>query len=115
MNFLYFLFLVWTHFFADFFADFVCQTDKMATQKSSSFKWLTIHASVYTIPFLIFGWQFALVNGVCHWITDAITSRITKRLWEAKEVHYFFVVIGLGQSIHLATLYLTQGLIQWQF
>lgn len=106
-----FLYIIWTHFFADF----VCQSDKMATQKSSSFKWLTIHASVYTLPFFIFGWQFALINGAAHWITDAITSRITKHLWIAKEVHWFFVVIGLDQSIHFTTLYLTQGLIKWQF
>ena len=106
MNFLY---LVWTHFVSDF----ILQSDSMAKNKSSSFKWLTIHATVYTIPFLIFGWQFALINGFAHWCTDAVTSRITKRLWEAKEVHYFFVVIGLDQSIHFTTLYLTQGMIGW--
>ena len=95
--------IVWVHFIADF----ILQSDKMAQNKSSSFKWLTIHALVYTIPLMVFGWQFALMNGACHWVVDAITSRITKQLWIEKEVHFFFVVIGFDQAIHMTTLLLT--------
>jgi hypothetical protein len=79
----------------------------MAQGKSSSLKWLSIHATVYTLPLMLFGWQFALINGICHWGVDFITSRITKHLWEKKDVHNFFVVIGLDQAIHLTILYLT--------
>jgi hypothetical protein len=35
--------LIWIHWFADFF----CQTDKMAINKSKSIYWLTIHVFVY--------------------------------------------------------------------
>ena len=52
----------------------------MATKKSSSNKWLLLHVAVYTIPFLMFGWLFALVNGIAHLIVDYFTSRITTKL-----------------------------------
>jgi hypothetical protein len=68
---------------------------------------LLLHVTLYAIPFLWFGWLFALVNGMAHFITDWITSRVTSKLWQEKEVHWFFVVIGLDQAIHLSTLVLT--------
>ena len=95
--------LVWLHFIADF----VFQTDKMAMNKSTSNLWLGLHVLIYTIPFLLFGWKFALVNGVCHFITDWFTSRATSKLWKAGERHWFFVVIGADQAIHTTTLLLT--------
>jgi hypothetical protein len=104
--------LFWLHFIADF----ILQTDKMALNKSKSFKWLSIHALVYGIPFLLyisiaFGWLpgivYALINSVMHWIVDAITSRITSYLWQKEKRHWFFVVIGLDQAIHMTCLVLT--------
>lgn len=95
--------LIWVHFVADF----ILQTDKMALNKSSDNRWLLAHVVVYTIPFTLFGLQFALVNGVAHFLTDCITSRATTALHKKGERHWFFVVIGLDQAIHMTTLFLT--------
>jgi len=104
--------IFWLHFIADF----VLQNDKMALNKSKSFKWLSIHALVYSIPFLIyfsfafdplFGLTFALINGILHWLVDAVTSRVTAYLWKKKQRHAFFEVIGLDQAIHMTCLVVT--------
>lgn len=97
------LILIWLHFLADF----ILQSDAMVKNKSKSNKWLLYHIIVYSIPFTIFGWLFAIVNGIAHGITDYVTSRITSKLWAKGKVHWFFVVIGLDQAIHLTTLILT--------
>lgn len=97
------LLLLWIHFIADF----ILQTDWMARNKSKRNIPLIVHCIVYTIPFLYFGWVFALVNGTAHFVTDYVTSRASSRLWAKKEVHWFFVVVGFDQAIHMTTLILT--------
>jgi hypothetical protein len=77
----------------------------MALNKSSSNKWLLIHVSVYSIPFFVFGWQYAVFNASAHAITDWFSSRAAGWLWLKQERHWFFVVIGLDQAIHMATLF----------
>ena len=96
--------LIWLHFITDF----LCQTDQMALNKSTSNKWLGIHVLTYSsLFFLFFGWKFALINGIGHFITDWITFRATSYLWKKEERHWFFVVIGFDQAIHMTTLLLT--------
>jgi hypothetical protein len=100
---MYILVLVWIHFVADF----ALQTDKMATGKSTSNRWLAIHVLIYALPFLFFGWKFALVTGLFHWATDYVTSRGTTFLWKRGKRHWFFTLIGFDQAIHMTTLLLT--------
>jgi len=97
------LLLVWLHFIADF----VFQSDYMAQNKSKSNQVLLLHVLVYSLPFYIIGWEFALLNGAMHFVVDYITSRITSRLWAKKEVHWFFVVVGLDQAIHMTCLFVS--------
>jgi len=47
---------------------------------------------------------FVGANGVLHFATDFVTSRITSRLWYQQREHDFFVMVGLDQLIHQITL-----------
>lgn len=96
------------------FADFVMQTDQMAKNKSTSWKWLSSHILVYSGCLLVFGPLYALVNGLAHFFTDAITSRITSYLYNKGDVHNFFVVIGADQVLHYVVLIYTIPLMGWQ-
>jgi hypothetical protein len=97
------LLLFWVHTLADF----ALQTDSMAINKSKSNKWLALHVSTYSVCLLPFGGWFALVNFAAHFCTDYVTSRMTSKLWQAGERHWFFVVIGIDQALHLTALVLT--------
>lgn len=108
--------------FTHFIADFICQTDWMAINKSKNFAALFAHVMVYMAAFqvgtaLIY-WSgltnsanfvvfYAGLNGLFHLGTDYITSRINARLWADKKVHWFFVGVGADQFIHAVTLILT--------
>lgn len=90
--------------------DFILQSDWMAKNKSSNHVALLNHVSVYgfallfsclLIPITI---TWVIFNVFAHFCTDFITSRITKKLWEKKDVHNFFVVIGFDQLVHALTL-----------
>lgn len=87
-----------------FVGDFLLQSDEMAIKKSSNNKWLLIHGCMYGWLFIYFGILFAVVNTVAHLITDYFSSRATSMLYKAGQRHWFFVVIGLDQMIHLLTL-----------
>lgn len=91
--------LIWIHFVADF----MLQSDTMAINKSTSAKWLFAHVVIYTTPFFVFGWLFAIVNGVAHGMTDFVTSRAGSWMYERNR-HWFFTIIGFDQAVHLSTL-----------
>ena len=100
--------LVWVHFIADF----VLQSRYMAEQKSSENKALLLHVGIYTACLLVFlNPLFALVNGVLHFATDYVTSRLSSRYWKDGSTGAFFRVIGADQAIHITTLVVTYVLI----
>ena|SRR5215467_3687201 len=104
-------------------ADFVLQSHWMSVNKSKRLDALALHVITYTATLsvgsaLIFGVQdlglllvFIGVNGILHFATDYVTSRITSRLWQQQREHLFFVVVGFDQLIHQVTLIATQWVI----
>lgn len=88
-----------------FIADFLLQSEKMATNKNHSINWLTIHVAIYTFCFLVFGFKFAIINGIAHWVTDYITSKWCTKLYKAGRIRSFFKVIGLDQTLHFIALF----------
>lgn len=112
------LFEMWIMMIGHWIADFVCQTHWQATNKSKNWMTLSSHVAIYTAIMTVF--FIALVppssqavllfvgaTFVSHFMTDAITSRITSYLWAKQKVHDFFVVVGFDQLIHLSTIMAT--------
>lgn len=112
---LFYLLLHW-------YADFVVQTRKQQTSKSSNNLQLLAHTGSYGLIMTIctyvlylsnsFGAQywyipliFGLIQFVTHTVIDWVTSRINKKLWNDGYVHEFFVMIGFDQLIHYAILF----------
>lgn len=112
------LFLIFIHWVADFF----CQTEKMATNKSKNNFWLSAHIFTYTTitvacwlllffmtSWLVLPWvtcmHMFIYIFLMHWITDYITSRITSSLYAKQDYHNFFVVIGFDQVLHYIQLF----------
>lgn len=96
-------------------ADFVMQSHWQASNKSKSNIALAHHVITYTaflgvaVPGIFFRVDlpaaiFVLVNGVLHFGTDYVTSRITSKLYAKQDWHNFFVVVGFDQLIHQFTL-----------
>jgi hypothetical protein len=95
------LILVWMHFVCDF----LLQTDKIASSKSSSNRALSLHVTIYSAPFLVFGWKFAAVTWVLHFVTDYFSSRIASWFYKREQRHWFFVTIGVDQALHMTALF----------
>lgn len=91
--------IVYSLLVGHFVADFICQSDWMAVNKSKRWDALALHVGVYWAVLMLFVlgqhvavrgadvllgngllW-FAAVNLAAHFTQDAITSRIASRLW----------------------------------
>jgi len=110
-------------------ADFVLQKDEWAKNKSKSWTALLKHTGTYSLVWLMWtlGWLsyqhqmhedvdlmllwFAPITFVVHTATDAVTSRITSKLYAEGRVHDFFVVVGFDQVLHYAQLFLTYAML----
>jgi membrane-bound metal-dependent hydrolase YbcI (DUF457 family) len=118
--------LILSIFVVHFLADFVFQSSKMATGKSKSLKWLSIHVGVYGLVSLVtaviisakfgnyvYGFSWWIVNVTLHFVVDYFTSKVTSRLWEQKNMRLFFVMIGFDQLLHnvclIGTYYLLKS------
>ena len=102
------------------FADFVLQSNEMATKKSKDFEQLIHHTIVYSLVwFLIIHvfievnylypvfYNFAIITFVFHTITDYFTSKLNTYLYEKRDIHNFFVSVGFDQLLHFIQLLLT--------
>lgn len=119
-------------FLGHWLADFVWQPNWMGQRKSKEWWVLTQHGfrilvgswftglvilmvvrHSTTVPVVtlegVLLW--ALVNAVAHFVIDAVTSRITSRLWTQERVHGFFTTIGFDQFLHMTVAVATLGLI----
>ena len=114
---------VYTILIGHFIADFVHQPRYMAEKKGYSIKALFSHAWLYAC-FMIFFIRFAsfiwnmpvtdisresmvLVFGyifLSHGLVDFVSSKVTRKLWEARKNYWFFVVIGFDQLVHYISL-----------
>lgn len=104
-----FLFLVLL--FGHWIADFVLQSHWMATNKATNNWALAYHVLVYSVVMTCFyfvvthNWiMIFLFTFVTHFATDYVSSRATKYYMNRREIHNFFVVIGLDQFVHCTTL-----------
>lgn len=123
------LLIVLVILFWHWIADFILQTDWEAQNKSKEWKPLLSHTIKYSLVwffpmFFIFAlnliseidviiktFSFMGITFICHTITDYFTSRLNTKLWNNKEVHYFFVSIGFDQFLHFTQLLLTYYLL----
>jgi len=96
-----FLLIIWLHWIADF----VMQSDTVATNKSKNTWVLGLHCLTYSLPFVLVGWKFALLNGILHFPVDFVTSRLTSYYWSIENRHAFFVTIGFDQAVHVSILF----------
>ena len=54
--------------------DYITQSHRMATEKTKSWFWAFIHASVYVMPFILLvkSWKAYVVIGVTHMVIDRL-------------------------------------------
>jgi hypothetical protein len=101
--------------------DWIFQTRWQAENKAHNWLALFDHVIVYTVgltiaAFILFGYDrpviaavWAYSNGALHFMTDAITSRMTKKFYPGKG---FWNTIGIDQLIHYVTLFGTYVILE---
>lgn len=121
--------MIWA-LFLHWLGDFIFQTDWMAFNKAKSRLALGFHVGVYSLVLLVgltlacpvTHWGFwgivgvVLINALCHYCTDGITSKISGHLFKLGQAgdavarRKFWWVVGFDQFLHGATLL---GLMKW--
>jgi len=118
-----------------FIADFMLQTHEDATNKWHSLRHLWNHVSTYSIVTGIawgftvgLDWHWSIVSlsigaaFATHFVTDYFTSKWSHHFFAKEDFHNGFVIVGLDQLIHLATLLasyvfidhaIANGLVPW--
>lgn len=112
--------------------DFILQNNRMALEKSKNWWTLAEHVFLYSLCFVWLGRNFTAITFVLHFLTDAVTSRLTAKLWFIDMLnepdveiangafvgkfnenrHWFFCMVGLDQLIHSITLLLTYWVVK---
>lgn len=111
---------------AHFVADFIAQPHVIATTKHNDVQALAIHCFLYALTFIAVmflggigmlyfykipydSWvnislSIISINVILHYMIDYFTSKVTHYLWNKKDTHNFFVVIGFDQLLHTGLL-----------
>ena len=100
--------IIWIHFVADF----ILQSNHIATNKSKYIMCLVEHCCIYALPFFILGIKYALMNSLLHFVIDFSTSRIATYYYGRNRRRAFFITIGCDQAIHMTCLILTMHYIK---
>ncbi|MCL6268078.1 DUF3307 domain-containing protein [Flagellimonas myxillae] len=99
---------------AHWVGDYVFQTSRMAMEKSSKLKWLSLHVLMYMVTLGVFSAflfpakqavTYVVANGLLHFVTDFFTSRLASKYQDNPRI--FYPVLGFDQLIHGLCLYLT--------
>lgn len=118
--------------FIHWVADFICQSDWMALNKSSSMNALLAHTGVYSLCWFVLHFTgltnhqvvlFVLITFVIHTTQDFLTSRVNKLLIPKREYlagsdeyfrykpgsvwAYFWIGVGFDQILHYGQLIFT--------
>jgi hypothetical protein len=109
---------------AHWVADFVLQSNWMATNKSSNIKALSTHVTVYIVAMTLFAIPifsfygkldllaaWSISNAILHFGIDYITSKVNSEYWNKEQYHNFFVSLGFDQVLHYASLFSTLALL----
>lgn len=119
--------MIYAILFFHYIADFCLQTEEQAKNKSSDWGALARHVGVYIMAMTIgiaailmlqdkpngleMAFEYAAINGGIHFVTDAITSRISKHYYKTGNMPAFWRTIGADQLIHVWSLVLTLPLL----
>jgi len=90
--------------------DGLLQTEKMATQKSKSYYWLTAHVGAYIIPFVVVFnsiMPWVILTAILHWLQDWQTSRINSHYLQVKNNRMFWSSIWTDQMLHYIILFVS--------
>jgi hypothetical protein len=102
---------------AHWLGDFKFQHHNMATRKSSSLWWLTLHILTYSTTLWVLLLSvyihdpnkvaaYVAINGLLHFIIDFFTSKVTSHYHgKVGQENLYYSAIGFDQALHTMCLY----------